>query len=203
MTRKYFPLTAALVAAVAFSGCRRLTEPTPPPTIPNISFTCIGNSCNSVPQGGTSASPSPGTGSTTCAAIADIGGKLYGSNETRQIAIRVGQTATADFTPKDKDGKIRGGDCDKNTDVTFATNDTSVCRIIENPSNHYLPGIQGVKAGSCWLRATADGITTSADKDVEVTVSAATLWAPPTIDDLTSPPPDDPFFEYVRTGGAQ
>lgn len=118
--------------------------------------------------------PGSGTGSGStagCAAIADIGGKLYGSVDTRGIALNVGQTASADFTPKDAQGKTRGGTCDIDTPVEFIVSDATVCQVIPNGPSPYVPSIKGLKAGTCTVKARAAGVTTSDDKAVRVTVS--------------------------------
>jgi hypothetical protein len=120
-----------------------------------------------------------GTGSTAgCAAIADIGGKLYGSNEQRDAFVTVNNTVTGDFTPKDAAGNIRTGDCDKNTPVDYVLSSPpgvqvdprTVCQVLANPSNPYLPSVKGLSKGVCILKAKAAGVETSDAKAFKVTV---------------------------------
>ncbi len=101
---------AVLVAALSF-GCGYVPPPTDPAPIPNISFNCIGNSCNTGEQGngngtGSNGTPSLPDGSTVRVGIfghdcpAGVTAPNNGSGQIKIACRGAGITAT----PKDKSG---------------------------------------------------------------------------------------------------
>ncbi len=187
MIRKPFLLTAALIAA----GCAP-TAPTPPPP-PNIVLSCIGNSCNVGPTG--TASPAPGGPASGCA-IASVGNSLHGTSEQggiRAATLAVNETRTLDTTPKGPDGRVLADNCPIAPVSWSISQAVASCSL--NSSSVYTPVLKALREGTCELRATVGTVTAS--EPIVITVRAAgSLWSPPTLDELLSPP----RWEHTQAG---
>lgn len=184
-------LSFLLVAALVAAGCQIPTEPTPPPTPPVLNLSCIGqNTCNSGPQGGTSASPDPAAaGGCT---IATVGNSLHGTSATggeKFANLRPNEQRTLDTTPKQANGQVLGANCPIAA-VSWSNSNPAACRL--NSSSVYTPTVTALAPGgtTCELRATVGSVTASEPIVISVLASAA-LWSPPTLAELLGAPPLD------------
>ncbi len=169
-----------LTSLLLLAGCVP-TEPTdpPPPVVPSIS--CIGqNVCNSGPQGGATSSPEPGAAG-GCA-IAQVGNSLHGTSAQggiRSANLRVNEQRTLDTTAHQANGQPLGTNCPL-APVSWSNTNTAACRL--NSSSVYTPVVTATAPGTCELRATVGSVT--AVEPIVISVLAAGLWAPPTLEEL-------------------